>query len=70
MVDDRSTDDSNDEDYSDMSGATSSKIRGWPRSWKRVRRTKDTGDNDVEAPSTHYLDVLDQAIAATLSSSM
>ena len=70
MVDDGSTDDSNDEDYGDMSDATGSKIGGRPRSRKRVRRTKDTGDNDVEAPSTHYLDVLDQAIAATSPSSM
>jgi hypothetical protein len=53
-----------------MSDATSSKIGGRPRSWKRVRRTKDIGDNDVEAPSTYYLNVLDQAIAATSSSSM
>jgi hypothetical protein len=70
MVDDGSTDDSNDEDYGDMSDATGSKIGGRPRSRKRVRRTKDTGDNDVEAPSTHYLDVSDQAIAATSSGSM
>jgi hypothetical protein len=70
MVDDGSTNNSNDEDYSDMSDATSFKIGGWPWSWKWVRRTKDIGDNDVEAPSTHYLDVLDQAIVATSSSSM
>lgn len=70
MVDDRSTNDSNDEDYDNMSNATSSKIRGRPRSRKRVRQTKDTRDNDVEAPSTHYLNVSDQAIAATSSSSM
>ena len=70
MVDDGSTDDSNDEDYGDMSDATGSKIGGRPRSRKRVRRTKDAGDNDVEAPSTHYLDVSDQAIAATSPSSM
>ena len=53
-----------------MSDATGSKIGGRPRSRKRVRRTKDIGDNDVEAPSTYYLDVSDQAIAATSSGSI
>ena len=70
MVDYGSTNDSNNEDYSDMSDATSSKIGGRPHSRKRVRRTKDTGDNDVEAPSTYCLDASDQAIAATSSGSM
>jgi len=50
---------SNNEDYSDMNNATSSKIGGRLRSRKRVRQTKDIGDNNVEAPSTYYLDVLD-----------
>ena len=67
MVDDGSTNDSNDKDYGDISG---SKIGGRPQSRKQVRWMKDIRDNDVEAPSTHYLDVLDQAIAATSSSSM
>ena len=70
VVDDGSADDSNDEDYGDMSDATGSEIGGRPRSRKRVRRTKDTGDIDVQAPSTHYLDVSDQAITATSSGSM
>jgi hypothetical protein len=62
--------DSNDEDYGDMNDATGSKIGGRLLSRKQVRRTKDIGDNDVEAPSTHYLDVSDQVIAATSSSSI
>ena len=70
MVDDESTNNSNNEDYSDISDATSSKIGGWLWSWKWVRQTKDIGDNNVEAPSTHYLNILDQAIVATSSSSM
>jgi hypothetical protein len=70
MVDNGSTNDSNNEDYSDISDTTSLKIGGRLHSWKQVRQTKDIGDNDVEAPSTYYLNVLDQAIAATLSSSM
>lgn len=70
VVDDRGTDDSNDEDYSDMSDATGSKIGGRPHSRKRVCRTKGTEDEDVEAPSIPYLDVSDQAIAETSSGSM
>jgi hypothetical protein len=70
MVDDRSTNDSNNKDYSNISNTTSSKIGGRLQSWKQVRQTKDIGDNNIEAPSTYYLNVLDQAIAATLSSSI
>ena len=67
---DGSTDDSNDEDYRDMSDAAGSEIGGRLRSRKRVRRTKETGDNDVEALSTHYPDVSYRAIAATSSGGM
>jgi hypothetical protein len=70
VVDDGSTDDSNDEDYGVMSDAAGSKIGGPPRSRKRARQTKDTEDNDVDAPSTHPLDVSYQAIVATSSGSM
>lgn len=69
-IDDGSTDDSNDGDYAEKSDAAGSKIGGRPRSRKRVRWTKDTEDNDVEAPSTHSLDVSCQAAAATSSGSM
>ncbi len=70
MADDRSTDDSNNEDYGARSDATSSKIGGRPRSRKRVRWTKDTEHNDKEAPSIHSLNVLYQAITATSSDSI
>jgi hypothetical protein len=59
MVNDRSTNDSNDEDYNNISNATSSKIGGQLQSRKRVRQTKDIRDNDIEALSTYYLDVSD-----------
>jgi hypothetical protein len=70
MVDDGGTDDSNDENYDDMSDAAASKIQGQPRSRKRARRMKDTEHNDVETPSTHSLNISYQAITATSSSSM
>jgi hypothetical protein len=52
-----------------MSDAAASEIQDRPLAWKRVRRTKDTEDNDVETP-THSLNVSYQAIAASLSGSM
>ena len=67
MVDNGSTDDSDDEDYTDISDAAGSKRGGRLRPWKRVRRTKDSARNDVEGPPTHLLDILCQA--ATTSSS-
>jgi hypothetical protein len=70
MVDDGSADDSDDKDYPDMSDAAGSKRGGQPHSQKRVRWTKDRKHNDIEDPSTHYLDVSCQAAAATSSSSM
>jgi hypothetical protein len=69
MVDDGSTDDSDDEDYADMSDAAGSKRGRLPHSRKRVRRTKDREHNDVEGPPTYPVDVLCQAAAATSSSS-
>jgi hypothetical protein len=70
MVDNRGTDDSNDEDYDDMSDAAASEIQGRPRSQKRARRIRGTEYNDVETLSTHSLNVLYQAITATSSGSM
>jgi hypothetical protein len=70
VVDDGSTNDSNNEDYGVISNAAGSKIGGLPRSRKQARQTKHTEDNDVDAPSTHPLDVLYQAIVATSSGSM
>ena len=69
MVDDGSADDSDDEDYADMSDAAGSQRRGRPRSRKQVRRTKDRDHNDIEGPPTHPFDVSCQAAAATSSSS-
>jgi hypothetical protein len=68
MVDDRSANDSDDEDYANISDAAGSKRRGRPRSQKRVRRTKDREHNDLESPLTYPLDVLCQAAVATTSS--
>jgi hypothetical protein len=70
MVDDGGTDDSNDEDYDDMSDAATSEIQDRPRSRKRARRAKDTEQNNVETPSTHSLSVPYQAIAKTSSGSV
>lgn len=70
MVDDGGTDDSNDENYGYMNDSAAPEIQGRSRSWKRVRRTKDTEHNDVETPSTYSLNVSYQAIAATSSGSM
>lgn len=68
MVDDRSIDDPDDEDYGAMSDTVGiEKGRRSSRPQKRVRWAKDTKKNDVEAPSAHSLDVLDQAIAAAWS---
>jgi hypothetical protein len=57
----------NDRDYTNKSDAAGSQIGGRPRSRKRVRRTKDTEDDDVAAPSTHSLDASYQAAAVTSS---
>jgi hypothetical protein len=70
MVDDGSVDDSDDGDYDDKSAAPSSERGRQPRSRKRVRRTTDTEDNDVETPPTPSLGVSGQAGAATLSGSI
>lgn len=70
MVDDSGTDDSNDEDYDDMSNAAASERRRPPRSRKRAKRAKDMEHNDVEIPSTHSLNVSCQATAATSTFSM
>jgi len=70
MVDDGGTDDSNDEDYDNISDAAASEIQRPPRSRKRVKRAKDMEHNDVETPSTHSLNVSYQATAATSSVSM
>ncbi|KAH6672626.1 hypothetical protein B0J14DRAFT_78188 [Halenospora varia] len=70
MVDDGGTDDSNDEDYDDMSDAAASEIRRPSRSRKRVKRAKDMEHNDMETPSTHSLNVSYQATAAASSVSM
>jgi hypothetical protein len=66
MVDDGGADDSNDEDYANMSD---SKRGGRLHSRKRVRRTKDREHNNVEGPPTYPLNVSCPAAAATLSSS-
>jgi hypothetical protein len=68
MVDDGSTDDSDNEDYADMSDASGSKRGSRPHSRKRVRQTKDREHNNVEGPPTHPLDVSCQTAAATSSS--
>jgi len=70
MVDDGGTDDSNDEDYGNMSDAAASEIRGRPHFRKRARRAKDTEHNDIETPSRHSLSVSYQATVATLSGSI
>lgn len=70
MVDGRSTNDSDNEDYSKMSDATGSKIGGRLRSWKQVRQSKDTRDDDEAACPSHCLDFLCQAIVATSSDGM
>lgn len=70
MVDDGVSDDSNDEDYDDMSDAAASETRRPPRSRKRAKRVKDMEHNDVETPSTHSLNVSHQATTATSSISM
>lgn len=70
MVDDGGTDDSNDEDYGDMSDAAASEIRGRSHFRKRARRGKDTEHNDIETASTHSLSVSYQATTATSSSSI
>ena len=68
MVDDRSPDDPDDEDYADMSNAAGSKRGGRPHSRKRIRRTKDRARNDVDGPSTYPLDVSYHATAVASSS--
>jgi hypothetical protein len=70
MVVDRGTDDSNDEDYSDISDAAGSEIGSRPRSRKQVKQAKDVGDDDMAACPNHSLEVSCQAIAPTLSSGM
>lgn len=67
MADDRGTDDSNDEDYDDISDASSSQIGSPLPSRKRVKRSKDAKPSDIETPSTHSLNVSCQGIAATSS---
>jgi hypothetical protein len=62
IVDDESTNDSDDGDYADKSAAAGSTIGGPRRSRKRARRAKDTEDNDVEAPFTHSLDASSEEI--------
>ncbi|KAG9228046.1 hypothetical protein BJ875DRAFT_490305 [Amylocarpus encephaloides] len=66
IVNSGSTDDSDDEDYTNMSDTTSSKRGGRPQSRKRARRTEDREHNDMEAP-THPLDISYQAIVVTSS---
>jgi hypothetical protein len=70
MVNNRGTDDSNDTDYGDISGAAASEIEGRPRSQKQVRQANDTKYNDVKTPFTHSFNVLYYATAATLSGSI
>ncbi|RFU26187.1 hypothetical protein B7463_g10151, partial [Scytalidium lignicola] len=70
MVDDGNSDDSNDEDYVDMSDAAASEMRSRPRSRKRAKRAKDTEHNDVETPSTHSLNISCQAIATASTGSI
>ncbi|CAG8978009.1 hypothetical protein HYALB_00000679 [Hymenoscyphus albidus] len=68
IVNDGSTNDSNDGDYDDRNVATGSR-RGF-RLRKPVRRTKDTGDCNAAAYPTHSLDVPCQAAEAISSGSM
>lgn len=70
MVDNGGTDDSNDEDYDDISDAVASEIRRPPRSWKQVKRAKDMEHNDMETPSTYSLNVSYHATTATSSVSI
>lgn len=70
MVNGGSADDSDEDSDEDSDDAASSQIGGRPRSRKRVRRTKDTEDDDVATPSTHSLDASYQAAAGTSSSGM
>ncbi|KAL5325334.1 hypothetical protein ACEPPN_006459 [Leptodophora sp. 'Broadleaf-Isolate-01'] len=65
MADDRSTTDSNDEDY-----AAGPKIGGRSRPRKRARRTTNTEDNAAAAPSSGSLDFSCHAVAATSSDAM
>jgi hypothetical protein len=57
MANDGGADNSNDEDYGDVSDAAASEIRGRPHFRKRARRAKDTGHSDVETLSTRSLSV-------------
>ena len=70
MDNDRSVDDSDDGDYDNKSAAPSSERGRQPRSRKRVRRTTDTEDDDVETPPTPSFSVLSKAGAATLAGSI
>ncbi|XMA19876.1 hypothetical protein WAI453_012667 [Rhynchosporium graminicola] len=70
MVNDRATDDHNNEDYDDVSNAAASEIRRPPRSRKRVKQAKDMEQNNVDILSTRSLDVSYQAAVATSSVSM
>jgi Chromo (CHRromatin Organisation MOdifier) domain len=65
IVDGRSSDDPNDEDYRDMRGAAGSELRSRPRSRKRVRWAESTEDTAVKAASTHLPYVSCRAIAVT-----
>ena len=69
MDNDRSVDDSDDGDYDDKSAAPNSERGRQPRSRKRVRRTPDTEDDDVETPPTPSFSVSGEAGTATLAGS-
>ncbi|KAH6696527.1 hypothetical protein BKA61DRAFT_741680 [Leptodontidium sp. MPI-SDFR-AT-0119] len=68
MVDGRSADDSDDEDYADMSDATGPTKGGRPHPRKRARRMKDQAHNDAGGPASHPLDVSRQAAPVASSS--
>ena len=69
MADDGGTDDSNDEDYDDMSDSAAS-VQCPLYSRKRVKRAKDMEANDSETSSTCSLNVSHQATAASSSISI
>jgi hypothetical protein len=70
MVDNGSTNDPDDRDYANESNDASSKIEGQPGSWKQMRQTKNTEDNEVAALSTYSFNAVYQTAAATLSDSI
>ncbi|KAH6716375.1 hypothetical protein BKA61DRAFT_734103 [Leptodontidium sp. MPI-SDFR-AT-0119] len=65
MVDGGSADDSDDEDYADMSDATGPTKGGRPHPWKR---TKDRARNDTDGRPSQPLDVSCQAAPVASSS--